>query len=118
MIIDSHAHLEMPAFEHDLKEVLDRASKSGIKYIITTGSTLESCYEAVKLTKDERIFASIGIHPHDAFSITNDTYKQIEALSENKKVVAIGEIGLDYAKKYSPADTQKKEFINQIRLAK
>ena len=118
MIIDSHAHLEMPQFEKDLEAVLDRASEAGIKFIISAGSTLKSCYEALDLSKDEKVYAALGIHPHDASSITQNTYREIEALSKNRKVVAIGEIGLDYVKKYSPVEVQQKEFINQLRLAR
>lgn len=118
MIIDSHAHLEMPQFSEDLKEVLGRASEAGVNLIITIGSTLQSCYDAVSLCDDQRVYAAIGIHPHDTSTINQDTYREIETLCKNKKVVAIGEIGLDFAKKYSPVDIQKKEFVNQLRLAK
>src|SRR3989304_637040 len=118
MIIDSHAHLEMPQFEKDLEAVLDRASKAGIKFIISASSTIKSCYEALDLSRDKRIYIALGIHPHDASSITKNTYREIEALSKNRKVVAVGEIGLDYVKKYSPVEVQQKEFINQLRLAK
>ncbi|OGL48753.1 MAG: radical SAM protein [Candidatus Schekmanbacteria bacterium RIFCSPHIGHO2_02_FULL_38_11] len=118
MIIDSHAHLEMPQFREDLREVLDRASEAGVSFIITTGSTLQSCYDAVSLCNDERVYAAVGIHPHDTSTINQNTYREIESLCRNRKVVAIGEIGLDFTKKYSPADIQKKEFINQLRLAK
>ena len=118
MIIDSHAHLEMPQFEKDLEAVLDRASKAGIKFIISASSTIKSCYEVLDLSVDERIYIALGIHPHDAFSVTEDTYREIETLSKNRKVVAVGEIGLDYVKKYSPVEVQQKEFINQLRLAR
>ncbi|HBA27129.1 MAG TPA: radical SAM protein [Nitrospinae bacterium] len=118
-MIDTHAHLEMPQFDGDRDEVIKRTVESGISLIIDVGSDLKGSRTALELARRyDFIYASAGIHPHEVKEITTDTYKEIIKLITDPKVVAVGEIGLDYYKDYSPRDIQQREFINQIRIAK
>ncbi|MBI3814356.1 MAG: YchF/TatD family DNA exonuclease [Nitrospinae bacterium] len=118
-MIDTHAHLEMSQFDGDREDVIKRAGDAGLSLIIDVGSDLTGSKTAVEIAgKYDFIYASVGIHPHEAKEITAETYKEIKRLLTNPKVIAVGEIGLDYYKDYSPRDIQQREFINQIRLAK
>jgi TatD DNase family protein len=118
-MIDTHAHLEMSQFDGDREDVIKRAIDAGLSLIIDVGSDLKGSKAAAELArKYDFIYASVGIHPHEVKEATADTYKEIKRLLANPKVIAVGEIGLDYYKDYSPRDVQQREFINQIRLAK
>ena len=118
-LIDTHAHLEMPQFDGDRDEVIKRTVESGISLIIDVGSDLSGSRTALELARRyDFIYASAGIHPHEVKGVTIETYKEVRKLLSDPKVVAVGEIGLDYYKDYSPRDIQQREFINQIRIAK
>lgn len=118
MYIDTHAHLNMPIFS-DLKEVLDRAKKSDIDFIVNASFDLNSSFEGVSLaSKFDFIYAAIGIHPHDADKLNHDVLNNLIKLSSDKKVVAIGETGLDYFKCKVPPEGQKESFKRQLLLAK
>ncbi|MCG6553084.1 MAG: YchF/TatD family DNA exonuclease [Candidatus Magnetominusculus sp. LBB02] len=118
-MIDTHCHLEMSPFEGETDSVIDRAHSVGVNTMITIGSSPDSIEKAAALTgRYPSVYAAIGIHPHDASLFTSDIYRQIKDLSSNKKVVAIGETGLDYHYKHSPVDVQKEVFIKQITLSK
>ncbi|MEW6616258.1 MAG: TatD family hydrolase [Thermodesulfobacteriota bacterium] len=118
MLVDSHAHLDLPEFDNDRSEVIKRAKESGIDYILTIGINSESCSEAIELADSyDFIYASIGIHPHDAKDINENTYTVLKSLANNKKVVAFGEIGLDLYRNLSPKGIQIKRFREQINLA-
>ncbi|MEK6591007.1 MAG: TatD family hydrolase [Nitrospinota bacterium] len=118
-MIDTHAHLEMSQFDGDREDVIKRGVNAGVSLIIDVGSDLSGSKAAVDLAhKYDFIFASVGIHPHEAKEITSDTYTEIKTLLADPRVIAIGEIGLDYYKDFSPRDIQQREFINQIRLAR
>lgn len=118
MLVDSHAHLDLPEFDNDQSEVIKRAKKSGIDYILTIGINSESCSKAIKLADSyDFIYASIGIHPHDAKDVNENTYTVLKSLANNKKVLAVGEIGLDFHRNLSPRDIQIKRFREQINLA-
>ena len=118
-LIDTHAHLEMPQFDGDRDEVIKRTVESGISLIIDVGSDLKGSRTALELARRyDFIYASAGIHPHEVKGVTIETYKEVRKLLSDPKVVAVGEIGLDYYKDYSPRDIQQREFINQIRIAK
>src|SRR3989338_2063374 len=118
-LIDTHAHLEMPQFDGDRDEVIKRTVESGISLIIDVGSDLSGSRTALELARRyDFIYASAGIHPHEGKGVTIETYKEVRKLLSDPKVVAVGEIGLDYYKDYSPRDIQQREFINQIRIAK
>lgn len=117
-MIDSHVHLDDEAFEEDREEVIKSLSENGIELVINNSSDLPSSERSVKLSnKYENIYAAIGVHPHEASSYNDEVENRLIELSKNKKVVAIGEIGLDYYYDNSPRDVQKEVFKRQIELA-
>jgi TatD DNase family protein len=119
MLIDSHAHLEMREFDHDREEVIGRARAAGVNYIVTVGTNLNLSRKAVALaTRHDNIFATIGIHPHDAGKIGNNTYDELKKLAGEKKIVAYGEIGLDFFRNVTPQKQQIERFGEQLQLAK
>jgi TatD DNase family protein len=119
MLIDTHAHLDFPEFDADRIEVVERARASGVDRIINIGSSLKGSRNSVELAREyDCIFATVGIHPHDADGFTDEQYGIISKLAREKKVVAIGEIGLDMFKNFSKADNQRPMFIRLLGLAK
>lgn len=119
MLIDSHVHLEMPQFDKDRQEVINRFLENGVGLIINIGSNLESSRKALKYAQHYGfIFAAIGIHPHDIKNADAETYSELETLLQNEKVIAVGETGLDFFKNYSPRDLQIEGFKNHIQIAK
>lgn len=119
MLIDTHAHLQDKALKSDLEEVLKRAEASGVKKIICIGYDYPTSVEAVELArKYEGIYAVVGIHPHDAKELDDEILSRLYQLAGEEKVVAIGEIGLDYYRNLSPQEKQKEAFIAQIKLAR
>jgi TatD DNase family protein len=119
MLIDSHAHLEMPEFAQDLSSVIQRAHDNGIDYIITIGIDIKSCKQAIALTEgNESIYAVLGIHPHNAKDIDKSTYPILRNLTQYDKVCALGEIGLDFFRNLSPQKVQIKRFRELIALAR
>jgi TatD DNase family protein len=121
MFIDSHAHLDGPRFDADRDEVISRARQAGITNIVAIGTgdgpgTLDC---AVKITDQyDFVYATIGIHPHEAKLATDADFRQLDQLARNPKVIAWGEIGLDYYHDHSPRDIQKNVFILQMELAR
>ena len=116
-IIDSHAHLMDEMYAGDLLAVIKRCKENNLKYVVNIGYDKETSYKAVKLAEEYNwMFATIGLHP-DECNIENPDIEFIRLLSKNKKVVAIGEIGLDYHYDGTNKETQKKYFIKQIQLA-
>jgi TatD DNase family protein len=119
MLVDSHAHLDMPDFDDDLKEVITRAKKNGIEHIITVASDYQSNLKGLDISKRfKNVYATIGIHPHDAKDANEKKYNDLTALAKESKVVAWGEIGLDYYRDYCPKEIQQREFIKQLHIAK
>ncbi|MEK7448355.1 MAG: TatD family hydrolase, partial [Planctomycetota bacterium] len=120
-MIDTHAHLNFPDFKDDRPEVLTRAEQSGVKYIINVGTSLETSRQSVELSRRyKNIYATVGIHPHDAENVKESDWSEFEKLVEQDKVVAVGEIGLDFYKKISPprsGGVQEKVFIKQLEIA-
>jgi TatD DNase family protein len=130
-LIDTHCHLEMDAFNPDREEVIKRAHEAGIEAIITIGSDLEGNRGGLELSqKYDFMYSSVGFHPHDAKDFTEEIFTQIkewatqfEIQNPNSKfrggkVVAIGEIGLDYHYDNSPREVQREVFVKQLQLAK
>ncbi|MCM8763056.1 MAG: TatD family hydrolase [Candidatus Omnitrophica bacterium] len=118
-LIDTHCHLDFPEFDLDRDDVIRRAKDTGIGYIINIGSSLEGSRQAVALSKQYTfIYATVGIHPHEADKVNEEIYAQLKHLAKENKVVAIGEIGLDYYKNYSLISNQKKLFKTLAELAK
>jgi TatD DNase family protein len=118
MLTDSHAHLEMPEFDADREQVLERAVQGGVTRVITIGTDLESSAQAVGLAQGhESVFATVGCHPHDAKECTEEALAELCRLAAEPRVVAWGEIGLDFFKLYSPRDRQVELFERQLDLA-
>ena len=119
--VDTHCHLNDEKFSEDLLEVLERAKISGVNRIINFGDTLKSSAAVVELaTKFEELYAGVGIHPEEISGFNENSTEKIIELAKNKKVVAIGEIGLDY---YWEKDSEKrlqqqKIFIEQLEIAR
>jgi TatD DNase family protein len=118
-VIDTHAHLDIRQFDRDRSQIIEYAFSNGMEKIINVGCDLKSSQKSVQLAeKYEGIYAAVGFHPHDAKDLTEVSLKKIEKLAQHKKVVAIGEIGLDFYRNLSPPEDQIKAFKKQIALAK
>jgi len=118
MLIDSHAHLEMGEFDNDRDDVIKRAQQAGVKRIITVGTTVSDCEKALSIAgRYEAVYAAVGIHPHEVKSIHDKTYDDLKRLAKSDKIVAFGEIGLDFFRNLSPRDIQVKRFSEQLDLA-
>ena len=119
LLVDSHAHLDGGQFTNDLRETVERATKNGISHILTIGCDLESSAKSIAIAEEyENIFAAVGVHPHDAREINDETLAKLNSMLTHPKVVALGEIGLDYYRDRSPRETQRTAFRQQIRLAR
>lgn len=118
MYVDSHAHLEMTNYDHDRDEVVARAQASEVKAIVTVGTNCEECKKAVRLAERyDCVFAAIGIHPHEAKSATEEALATLKRLAKSEKVVAWGEIGLDFYHRHSSPEVQLKRFADQLAIA-
>ncbi len=118
-MVDTHAHLTFPDFEADAAEAIQRARAAGVDKIINIGTDLEHIEKAIGLAeKYEGLFASAGLHPHEAESFSDDLLKKMEEFARHPKVVAIGETGLDFFRNYAPAEAQYRAFEAQIELAR
>jgi TatD DNase family protein len=118
MFIDSHVHLYDPQFDDDRDEVIRRAIDNGVHAFIVPGIDVATSRQAIGLSeKYEEVYAAVGIHPHEASKISDSDPDIIEELSHHEKVVAIGEIGLDYHYDFSPTETQKELFRRQTAIA-
>lgn len=107
MITDSHAHLTYKGLREDMPGVLARAAEAGVKTIITVGTDISDSYAAVKAAREhEGVWAAVGVHPHDAGTLTSAGFDEVLALASGPKVVALGETGLDYFRDRSPRDLQ------------
>lgn len=119
MLFDIHAHFDDEKFDQDRQEALYRAYNAGVKYIINASSDIRSSEKSIKLAEEyEFVYAAVGVHPHDAETADSNTLKELRALAGNQRVVAIGEIGLDYYYDFSPKQLQKEWFAAQIGLAR
>nr|WP_321467136.1 TatD family hydrolase [uncultured Desulfobulbus sp.] len=118
-LIDTHCHLDMEDYGHDLDQVIATAGQHGVTRIITIGIDVPSSEAALRLaTQHANVFATVGIHPHDAQQATPQSLERLRRLAGHAKVVGYGEIGLDYFKDYSPRPTQIEAFYRQLILAK
>lgn len=118
MFTDSHAHIQLSQFDKDRDAVLKRAHEAGVSTILIIGFDLETSLGAVELAqKHEHLYATVGMHPHDAKNLTPDVLKSFRELLDHPKVIALGEIGLDYYRNLSPHNVQKEAFEKQLNLA-
>lgn len=118
-LIDTHIHLDMDAYRDDIDDLIARAAGHGINRLITVGIDIDSSKKAIALArKYPGIFATVGVHPHNVASLTDDSYQELAGLAKSPAVVAYGEIGLDFHYNYAPVDVQIASFVRQIDLAK
>ena len=118
MLIDTHAHLDFRQFDDDRNAVLDRAWQAGVAAIITIGIDLKTSRAAVALAEaHEGVFATVGFHPHDAKSADAVALAELQELGQHPRVVAIGEMGLDFYRDRSPRDVQRRVFRRQLQIA-
>ncbi len=119
MYVDTHAHLTFPEFEIDLPEVIKRAKEANIEAIINIALDEEAVKKSLKIAEEypDYIYNAAGLHPHDASQWNDHSYGQLKEMAEKNKIVAIGETGLDYHYKLSPAPQQQKVFRLCLQLA-
>ncbi|MBS5788789.1 MAG: TatD family hydrolase [Clostridioides difficile] len=119
MLFDSHAHLNDERFDEDRDELINSLKEKSVDLVVNPGADIETSKSAVELSKKyDFIYAAVGVHPHDVSDLDDTAIDTLRNLAiENNKVVAIGEIGLDYYYDYSPRDSQKEWFKKQILLA-
>jgi TatD DNase family protein len=117
-LADSHCHLDFDAFDQDRDAVIAAARDAGLVAILNPGTSLETSRAAVSLAEETpMVYAAVGVHPHGADGFTRATRDELRALAEHPKVVAIGEIGLDFYRNYSAHDAQRRAFAAQLELA-
>ena len=121
MFVDSHAHLDGERFDADRDQVIARAHDSGVQTIVAIGTgdgpgTLDSAIKVAE--KYQGIYATVGIHPHEASLASEADFEQLETLAKSPKVIAWGEIGLDYFYDHSPREIQQQVFIRQMQMAR
>ena len=121
-IIDSHAHLEMDQFDGDRAAMLDRARAAGVETLLAIGSgtsPTDRLDAAIPFAEQhDWIYATVGIHPHDAAAATNEHFARLEELAQHPRVIAWGEMGLDYYRDHSPRELQQDVFRRQLALAR
>jgi TatD DNase family protein len=119
ILVDSHAHLELDPLYHQAEQVVNRAATAGVEYVVTVGIDLEDIQRALEIAdRFPRVFASVGFHPHNAKDVGKHGLSRVEEAAHHPKVVAYGEIGLDFFRNLSPRDLQISVFSDQLSLAK
>ena len=119
MLVDSHAHLEMKDFDRDRDRVIARALEAGVGYILTVATTIPDMHKALEISqKYESVYVALGIHPHEVKDINKGDYDELRSLAREKKVIAFGEIGLDFFRDYSPREVQQARFRELLRLGR
>ena len=117
-IFDSHCHLDDRSYKRDIDNVLERAQSAGVNRMMTIGINKRTSETAVSLAQShDRIYASVGVHPHDVENCNEAILEELVELANNKEVRAWGEIGLDFNRMYSPRDDQEKWFRRQLEIA-
>jgi TatD DNase family protein len=120
VLVDSHCHLDSSDFDADRDEVIERAIEAGIERMVTigTGEGPPDLEAGLRLADRYPVFlTTVGVHPHDAGKATDATFDRVSNLLTHEKVIAVGEIGLDYHYDYSPREAQQQVFIEQMRIA-
>jgi TatD DNase family protein len=119
IFVDTHAHLDDRQFNDDRAEAIQRSFAADVRCIITVGTDLDSSRAAIALAQQYgSIYAAVGVHPHDAAQVGSDTLQKLLQYARDDRVVAIGEIGLDFYRNLSPHDRQKETFVAQLELAR
>ncbi|MBI1885198.1 MAG: TatD family hydrolase [Chloroflexi bacterium] len=118
MLVDSHCHLQDKRFDRDRQAALERAREAGLRAFVVVGTDVESSRRAVALADEQPdVYAVVGVHPHEAAKVNGRTLQALRQLADSPKVVAIGETGLDYYRKLSPPEDQKRLFRRLLELA-
>ncbi|HHH83368.1 MAG TPA: TatD family deoxyribonuclease [Chloroflexi bacterium] len=118
-LVDTHCHLNLGAFSNELPQVLARARQAGVLAILVPGIDLETSRSAVKLAEGHAdLFAAVGVHPHHASQWDDQTARELEVAASSGRVVAIGEIGLDYYRMLSTKEQQQRAFKAQLEIAR
>lgn len=118
MLIDSHAHIHFKDFEGEIGAVLQRASEAGVAKIVNVGTDLESSRQAIEIARHtSQVYATVGVHPHEVSKMKEGDLEELERLAREEKVVAIGEVGLDYYYEHSPREVQQKRLRDFVRLS-
>jgi len=119
MYFDTHAHYDDRRFNEDRDELLGQMNSAGVSLILNSASSLSSAKIGLKMAdKYPFVYASVGVHPHEAKAMTDQTVAALEKLLDHPKAVAVGEIGLDYHYDFSPRDIQRMRFREQLELAR
>src|SRR5208283_1688540 len=117
-LIDTHAHLDFPEFADSIPAAIERALQAGVSTIVTIGIDIDTSRNAAQIAGSyDRVYASAGIHPHASFSMDAGDLRELEIIAANHRVVAIGEIGLDYFRDRQPRPIQKECMKRQIQMA-
>jgi TatD DNase family protein len=119
-LVDSHSHIDMPAFDHDRDAVVARAREAGVADILIAGGVdaEEGHLRALRVAEALHLPVSAGVHPHEAKLATEAVYDELRGFARGGRIVAIGEIGLDFHYDHSPRDVQREVFRRQVRLAR
>jgi len=117
-LIDTHCHLTFEELAGDIEAVIERSKTAGVTGWVTVGTDLQENQKALELAeRHENMYAAVGIHPHDAKTVTAESITELKELAQSQKVVAIGETGLDFHYDFSPPHDQKKTFAQQLTIA-
>lgn len=118
MLFDTHAHYDDKQFESDRKELLGKMKENGVGTIVNVSAAVDSWNDTINLTKEyDMVYGAIGVHPDEVGNLTEDKFEEMKKFFENEKVVAVGEIGLDYYWDTNSHEVQKKWFVKQLELA-
>jgi len=118
LLIDTHCHLNFDSYDENRGEIVEKAASAGVTRIIIPAVDIETAHQALNLSQQyDGVYAAVGVHPNSTANFTDETLSAIETLSHREKVVAIGEIGLDYYWDKSSKDKQRESFEAQLELA-
>lgn len=119
MIFDTHAHYDDEQFDEDRDQLLSSMAEAGVSTIVEIGASMESSRNAIRLAEQYPfVYAAVGVHPDNVGELDEETFEELEAMCQHNKVVAVGEIGLDYHWDTEPREVQKKWFVRQLELAR
>lgn len=119
MLIDSHCHLQDPKFKRDLDAVMANARDAGVTAMVTIGYDMASTRRGIEIAEASiDVYAAIGVHPHDAKTVTSRDLEELRRLADSDRVVAIGEIGLDFFRNLSTREDQERAFRDQLEIAR
>ena len=119
MIFDTHAHYDDKQFDNDREKLLEEMKEHGIEGIVNVSAAVDSWQDIIDLTKKyDMIYGAIGVHPDDVGNLTEEKFEEMKKFLKNEKIVAVGEIGLDYHWDTNPRDVQEQWFIRQLELAR